>query len=186
MRSFVAVDLAPELRRPLVQLLKKLPRSQEVRWCTPDQLHVTLKFLGEVDAGRLKQVCEIVARTAGQLEPFAIRLSGLGGFPSRRSPRVAWCGIEDPTGSCARWVGLADPQFAALGFEAETRAFTPHITLGRSKSPAGSAAMREVLEGDAELPALQMTVNEIVLFESRLSPQGARYIRTQTARVGPG
>jgi 2'-5' RNA ligase len=184
MRSFVAVDLGPELRRPLVGLLKELPRTRDVRWCTQDQLHVTLKFLGEVDQARLKQVCDIVARSSRQLAPFQIRLSGLGGFPSPRSPRVLWCGIDDPSGSCARWVSLADPQFTALGFEAETRAFTPHITLGRSKSPQGAAAMREVLERTAALPAVEMTVSEIVLFESRLSPAGARYIRVQTSPLG--
>ncbi|NLG41695.1 MAG: RNA 2',3'-cyclic phosphodiesterase [Phycisphaerae bacterium] len=184
MRSFVAVDLAPELRRPLVRLLQELPRVRDVRWCTQDQLHVTLKFLGEVDQGRLKQVCEIVAQTSAQIEPFQIRLAGLGGFPSRRSPRVLWCGVEDPTGSCARWVALSEPQFTALGFEAETRDFTPHITLGRSKSPAGAAAMREVLERTAALPTVEMTVKDIVLFESRLSPAGARYIRVQTSPLG--
>jgi 2'-5' RNA ligase len=184
MRSFVAVDLEPEVRRPLVRLLKELPRTRDVRWCTQDQLHVTLKFLGEVDEVRLKQVCKIVAQTSLLIPPFQIRLAELGGFPSRRSPRVLWCGIDDPTGSCARWVSLADPQFAALGFEAESRAFAPHITLGRSKSPAGAAAMREVLERTAALPAAEMTVSEIVLFESRLSPAGARYIRVQTSPLG--
>jgi RNA 2',3'-cyclic 3'-phosphodiesterase len=184
MRSFVAVDLAPELRRPLVRLLGELPRCRDVRWCTQDQLHVTLKFLGEVDQARLKQVCDIVAQTSREIPPFQIRLTELGGFPSSRSPRVLWCGIDDPAGSCARWVSLADPKFVALGFEAETRAFTPHITLGRSKSPEGAAAMREVLERAAELPAIEMTVGEIVLFESRLSPAGARYIRVQTSPLG--
>jgi len=184
MRSFVAIELSPALREPLVRLLAKLPRSRDVRWCTPEQLHVTLRFLGEVDEVRLPQVCRIVSEVSAGLGAFEMQLSGLGCFPSQRQPRVLWCGIEDRSRGCARWVEAADPRFEQLGFERETRAFTPHVTLGRSKSAAGSAVLRSVLAQAVKLPPVAMTARSVVLFESRLLPQGAQYRAVHQAWLG--
>ncbi len=175
MRCFVAIELSPELRQPLVHLLRQLPRTPGARWVTADQLHVTLKFLGEVGEGQVDAVCGAIRTASAQVEPFRARLGALGGFPSPRSPRVLWCGFDDPGGHSVRWVELADPLLADLGFEAEARAYTPHITLGRSKSPDGAVAMRQVLESAASPSAGEMTVQQVVLFESRLSPRGAQY-----------
>ena len=185
MRCFVAVELDPALRRPLVGLLRRqLPRTRDVRWCTEQQLHVTLKFLGEVSDGQLSAVCDVVAAAAEFVQPFSVRLSGLGCFPTVRNPRVLWCGVEDESDGCARWVELADPLFEDLGFPRETRRFHPHITLGRSKSPAGGDVMRRVLEEVSAPATPAMTVEQLVVFESRLAPGGAQYTPRFTARLG--
>jgi len=186
MRCFVAVELSPALREPLLRLLRDLPRLSEVRWCTEDQLHVTLKFLGEVADVQLPAVSEVLKSAAVAVEPFSIQLGGLGGFPSPRSPRVVWCGLADPTRGCARWVERADPRLGELGFPREERAFTPHITLGRSKSRGGSAALGRVLEGAMTPPAVEMQVTDVVLFESRLGPQGAQYYPLMKVPLGAG
>jgi 2'-5' RNA ligase len=186
MRGFVAVELSPELRRPLVGVLRKLPRTREVRWCTENQLHVTLKFLGEVSTAQIPRVCAAIQAAAAEVAPFAIKLGGLGCFPSARSPRVLWCGITDAQGGCARWVAAADPLLAELGFAPEQRAFTPHITLGRSKSRAGGEVMQEVLEDAGPFPDVVMQVDKVVLFESRLLPGGAQYTPVATAQLGAG
>jgi 2'-5' RNA ligase len=185
-RCFVAVELASAVRKPLLRLLRELPRSREVRWCGEEQLHVTLKFLGEVSDVKRDRVCEVMADTSGQIQPFAIRVGGLGCFPSPRSPRVLWCGVEDRSDGCARWVKLADPLLAELGFEPEARAFTPHVTLGRSRSRNGGAALQRVLETSALAPGVEMEVGEVVLFESRLLPQGAQYRLIQRVPLGGG
>ncbi len=185
MRSFVAVELSDDCRAPLVRILRALPRQRDVRWCTTDQLHVTLKFLGEVDDARLPPVIDVVERISAAGAPFTIRLGRLGAFPSPRSPRVLWCGLEDPAGGCARWVQAADPLFEALGFPREDRAYTAHITLGRSKGPAGSAALAQALAAAGPVPPLELLVDHVVLFESRLRPSGAEYVPTARARLGP-
>jgi 2'-5' RNA ligase len=185
MRCFVAVELDPVLRNPLVRLLREqLPRTRDVRWCTEQQLHVTLKFLGEVADERIPKVCEVVAAASAQLQPFAIRLSSLGCFPSPNNARVLWCGIEDPTAGCQRWLTLADPPLAELGFERERRAYHAHITLGRSRTRDGSAVIRRVLETVPPPPPNEMTVEHVVLFESRLGAGGARYYPVSTAALG--
>lgn len=185
MRCFVAVELEEALRRPLVALLdRKLPRSRDVRWCTEQQLHVTLKFLGEIADGRIPAVCEAVAAAAEFVEPFTLNLAGLGCFPSERSPRVLWCGVEDAGEGCARWVELADPLFEELGVPRETRRFHPHVTLGRSRGPAGGDVLRRVLKEVSAPSTPTMTVGEVVLFESRLAPGGAQYTPRLKARLG--
>lgn len=165
-------------------LREQLPRTRDVRWCTEQQLHLTLKFLGEVRDGQLPAVSAAVAQAAGQVEPFSLRLAALGCFPSPRNPRVLWVGVEDSSAGCARWVELAEPLFEPLGFPRETRAFHAHVTLGRSKGPAGSEVMRRVLDELAAPPPREMTVKEIVLFESRLDPRGARYTPQLRTRLG--
>jgi 2'-5' RNA ligase len=184
MRSFVAIELDPPLRGPLIRLLReRLPRTRDVRWCTEQQLHLTLKFLGEARDEQLSAVCDALAAAAADIEPFPLRLAGLGCFPAPRNPRVLWCGVEDEAGGCARWLAAADPLLEELGFPRETREFHPHITLGRSKSSAGAGVIRRVLEEATPPPPREMTVGEIVLFESRLSPRGAQYTPRFKARL---
>ncbi len=185
MRTFIAVELEPALREPLVKLLRKdLPRDRSVRWCAENQLHVTLKFLGEIDDGQLAGVGEVVRDVCARTEPFSIRLGGLGCFPSLRSAHVLWCGLEDATAGCRHWVELADPLLEKLGFEREMRAFTPHITLGRSKARGGARVLQRALEILASPAAGEMRVQQIVVFESRLLPTGAEYRPVFTAALG--
>ena len=185
MRTFIAIELEPPQRQPLIKLLHEVfPKSHDVRWCSENQLHITLKFLGEVRPEQLPAVCDAAQTASRQVAPFTLRVKGLGGFPTPSSPRVLWCGIEDPTESCRRWVELADPLFAQLGFEPENRAFTAHITLGRSKSPAGNRLMREMLETAPPPETGPMTVREVIVYESQLRPTGAVY--TPQAKLALG
>ncbi|MBN2445955.1 MAG: RNA 2',3'-cyclic phosphodiesterase [Phycisphaerae bacterium] len=184
MRCFVAVELDHATRRPLVKLIdERLPRTRDVRWCTGQQLHVTLKFLGEVREQDLQPVCAVVKAAADQVTPFPLALTRLGAFPNARSPRVMWCGVRDDHGGCRRWLELADPLLADLGFERESRAFSPHITLGRGKSAAGARLMREQLESLASPTAPETLVREVVLYESLLKPGGAEYRPLLTASL---
>ncbi len=185
MRTFIAVELEPALRSPLVKLLKQVfPASPEVRWCTQDQLHITLKFLGEVSDPQFGSVCEAVTAVSAQVEPFSVRIKGLGCFPDPRRPRVLWCGVEDLSDGCRRWVELADPLLTKLGFQPENRVFTPHITLGRARSPAGGRVFQSVLQSAPPPETEAMRVREVVVFESRLLPSGAQYRPAFKAPLG--
>jgi len=176
MRCFAAISLSDALRGALGALVARWSaRADGLRWCRPEQLHVTLWFLGEVKAADVASVCAAVAAAARSVEPFEISLTSVGCFPSARNPRVLWCGLDDPEQGCARWVAAAAPLLAALGFPAEARAFKPHITLARSNSPAGGASIGRVLEAAHPVGAASMHVEEFVLYESVLGPGGARY-----------
>jgi 2'-5' RNA ligase len=193
MRTFIAVELEPAVRAPVVKLLRGLPADRDVRWCTEHQLHVTLKFLGDVrEAGgrdahpTLVDVCAAAAAASRQVEPFTIRIRGLGCFPSPHSPRVLWCGVDDPAGGCKRWVELADPLFTELGFPPEQRGFTPHITLGRVKGAGGGGVFQRVLEEAVPPLTPEMQATHVTVFESQLLPTGAVYKVVTTAALGAG
>lgn len=185
MRTFIAIELEEAQRRPLLKLLREVfPADRDVRWCSEHQLHITLKFLGEVGDAQIAKVCDAAAAASAQIEPFAIRVRGLGCFPGPRNPRVLWCGVDDPAGGCRRWVELADPLFTALGFPPEGRAFTPHITLGRSRSTAGGRVFQRVLETAPPPDTATLEVQRVVVFESRLLPGGAQYKPLATVPLG--
>ena len=185
MRCFVAIELDQTLHHPLARMLREqLSHSRDVRWCGPQQLHVTLKFLGEARDEQLTSLCEAISAASEFIEPFSIRMEGLGCFPTPRNPKVIWCGLDDPERGCTRWLDLADPLFVELGFQGDTRAYHPHITLGRAKTPAGAKLIRETLD-QVEVPAVPaMKVMQVVLFESRFAPTGARYTPRFKARLG--
>ncbi len=184
MRCFVAVELDTALRRQLLAVLRRLPRERGVRWCGEHQLHVTLKFLGDVADRDTPDICKAVAAAAERVEPFVITLGPLGCFPNTRNPRVLWCGIDDPDEGCARWLATADPLLSNLGLPPETRPLRPHITLGRSRGPDGSRIIQRVLADPPVPDAVTMSVEHVVLFESVLSPRGARYTPRLTAPLG--
>jgi len=174
-RAFIAIDLAPEIKERLQALVRDLRDTRaDVRWVEAGGMHLTLKFLGEIDDGQTLRVREILASAASKHRPFALRLDGTGAFPNERSPRVLWVGCE------------AGPELAALqeeiekalepqGFGREARAFKPHLTLGRVKGLVRIDKAMAELAKHREGSYGGMTVGKIALFESVLRPQGAEY-----------
>ena len=143
-----------------------------------------MKFLGQVADEQLPAVCDAVQAASSEIAPFSVRCAGLGCFPAPLNPRVLWCGLEDPAEGCARWVAAAEPRLADLGFKPEARAYTPHVTLARSKSRAGNSILRRILEDTAAPRCEELVVRQVVLFESRLDRSGACYVSMATTRLG--
>lgn len=176
MRLFVALNL-PKKERDRIHRASRTLRDQElpVRWIEADKYHLTLKFLGEVRAERLPGIEAILARVARRSPPFVVDLSGFGAFPTVRRPNVLWLGVEPtPALRCLKqdveW-GLGD-----AGFERETRAFHPHLTLGRVERENGAGAFRGLDEFLAELPyAGSVQVTSVELMRSQTSREGAQY-----------
>jgi 2'-5' RNA ligase len=183
LRTFIAIELDEALKRSLVRVLDSLPRSRDVRWVRETQLHITLRFLGAIEGSRVQDVVAIMTEASAAIAPFPVRLAGLGCFPSPRRPRVLWAGIEDPGDRAASWVALVEPRLRAAGFEGENRPFSPHVTLGRSQSPAGSDRLRRALDQTPKPQTAEMLVREVVLFESRLLPGGAQYTPLARTRL---
>jgi 2'-5' RNA ligase len=182
-RLFVACELSDEVRRALAAVQDGLRRttSLRLRWVRPEGIHITLKFLGEVEAARVEEI----ERTLGAaVEPFEARVcpAGLGGFGESRL-RVVWVGME---GDVDRLVGLAacvDEALSALGFPRERRPFAAHLTLARVPDEASleeRRALARLLE-DHKIPQLKpMTLTEVHLIRSILGPGGSAYQRLAT------
>jgi len=176
MRLFIAIDLPDSVRAALAREQARLrdgcARSRDIRWTRPEGLHLTLKFLGQVEATRVTDVTEAL-NALGPYETFEIEVGGFGFFPSARRPRVFWVGSQATPvlGELARRVEAA---MEPLGFAREDRPFQPHLTLarleGQRPQPELDAAVQK---GEASFG--RFTVTEFFLFESKLRPGGAEY-----------
>lgn len=185
MRLFIAVNFTAKDRQRMHRAGRKMREAElPVRWEDVDQLHMTLKFLGEVRSEMLDPVKEAVARVAEKTPPFALRMSGAGAFPTLRRPRVVWLGAEaSPELRCLKhdleW------ELAPLGFQREVRAFHPHVTLGRAKKDARAGDFRDFEELVAGVSyKAEIPIRTVDVMESHLSARGSRYERRMAAKLG--
>jgi RNA 2',3'-cyclic 3'-phosphodiesterase len=184
LRLFIAADLPPDLLEDLNHSLAPVrarPEVESARWTAPANQHVTLKFLGWVDAEALDGVAGTLAAVATAHEPSTISLAGLGAFPSERRARVLWVGLDDPAGLLAALAQDLESSLMPLGFEAEQRAFTPHLTLARFKPPASLVG---VLSEQPRVAEPRFEVGHLALYRSHLHPKGARYEVLGTIPLG--
>lgn len=176
MRTFIAIELNDELRFALERIISRVERTgADIKWVRPRSMHLTLKFLGEIDPGEgLAKVETALAGIVQEHAGFNLALEGTGVFPPSGRPRVFWAGLEDKPELRSLQSDL-ETALAGLGFPVEKRGFTPHLTLGRVRGPAGSSEAAEALEKCNGAVTGTLRVDKIVLFESILKPQGAEH-----------
>lgn len=175
MRLFLAVALEDAVKRALRQAQRALASFDSlVRWTTQDQMHLTLKFLGEVEDGRVPDLSAAAECSAAESSSCTLMLAAPGCFPPRGRVRVVWAGLEEPTGVLASCQVAAEEHFGRLGFPREARPFSPHLTLGRVRDDRSDGALRRAV-AEVEIAATHQPVTELCLFQSTLTPQGARY-----------
>lgn len=193
LRLFVAVELPAGAQESLAATVGQLRglTPAGVRWVNPAGIHLTLKFLGEVDGGMVEPLVGALQEAAAGMDMTALplHLDGLGVFPNRREPRVIWAGVGGDLDTLAEVQRRVEAAAARLGLARERRAFRPHLTLGRVRDGVDPAARRElgavVAEQGASLAAeYAWEVEEISLIRSVLTPQGAVYTTLVTARLG--
>lgn len=185
MRLFIAINFTAKDRRRMYSAGRTMREADlPVRWVDVDQLHVTLKFLGEVRPERVPQVKEAVARVAEKTQPFSIRLRGAGAFPTMRRPKVIWLGVEASAELRCLKHDL-EWELAPLGFDREVRSFHPHVTLGRATATARAGDFRDF---ESLVNAMsfdrEVTLRTVDIMESHLSAKGARYQKQLTAKLG--
>jgi 2'-5' RNA ligase len=176
MRTFIAIDLSPDIKASLAGLVGRLaPLSREVKWLRQDSMHLTLKFLGETDERRSGQVESLLSSVVPKYGPIPLTVSGTGAFPpGSRTPRILWAGVQ-----AAPLLSLLQEEIETgcetLGFARETRPFSPHLTLGRVKSPVGLAPVLQEFDKNREAAFGKMIVGRLTFFRSTLKPSGAEY-----------
>jgi len=175
-RAFLAVDLPDTLRPQLALVQGELKKSNaDVRWVQVGNIHLTLKFFGNVPDAEIDPITQAARESAESQAPFQLQVTNAGAFPNMKSPRVIWVGLGGDVIPLAQMYHKLEKAFAALGHLPEGRAFNPHLTLGRVKSPVNRHRLALALE---KLPPLNwppFQVNEIILFKSTLTPQGSIY-----------
>ena len=177
MRTFVAIELNESVRRRLLQAIGTLQNGAEgVRWVREDQLHLTLKFIGELDERDLPDAIECLQEATAGVEPFTMRIEGLSGFPPRGTPRVVHIGVEEPTGALMTLHDAVEENLAeAVGVKPESRRYIPHITLGRVKKRSLCPSLDKMQDALQVDDFGEVEVDSMVLMKSDLKPTGAVY-----------
>lgn len=175
MRTFVAIELPAQIKEQIASVQAELKKtSAQVSWVKPDNIHVTLKFLGEVSEEKIDAVYSATQVGCQGRKTFRISLKGLGGFPNLKRPRVIWVGTSQGEKELVDLQSRIETELEKKGFPKEERKFTPHFTIGRIKFPKGIETLSEKVER-AEFATPEFEVKEIVIMQSQLHPSGAIY-----------
>ena len=181
-RSFVAILLSEELRLAVADEVNRLcPLSRSVRWVPHQNLHLTLKFLGDLAPEELDQASAGLGDAAAGVAPFTLVLHGLGAFPGLERPRVIWVGVAEGAKETQALQSRVEAALAQRGFVREGRPYSPHLTIGRVGNPRGLESLRTAIVRDAHQRFGTLHVSAVSLMRSDLSPGGARY--TELAAV---
>lgn len=189
MRTFLAIEIPAEIRRALAAEIERLDRrlpSDTIRWVRPASIHLTLKFLGEVDRSTLNGVEQVVRPVTDTTPRMDLTVAGFGVFPRVARPRVLWVGVDEGSGHLSSLWRQLERELANLEFEPDRHRFAPHLTLGRVQRGLGGRARQELstaLEA-IEIGSLgEMEAAEVTLFHSDLRPTGAVYTPLATFRL---
>ena len=183
MRAFIAVDITPATIDKISTALEPLKsRLNGLRWVTPSNIHLTLKFLGNVDEKKISAIGEALADTLHPFQRFTINAKGLGVFPSIKKPRVLWVGLDG--NELTTLAAAVDSALAPLGFSRDEKIFTPHLTVGRwRQTERFDAEFEQELRNWRHYEFGATLVNEVILFESVLQPAGAIYHRLKVVTL---
>jgi len=187
-RAFIAVDLSPETRKGLEQVSAELKRripGGALRWVPVENIHLTLKFLGDVSVTNIDVLNKIIDAVAALHHSFDISIGGIGAYPRILHPRVIWVGMEAPSELPAIQHGL-EIETARIGYAPEERPFSPHLTLGRVSRNASGQEIHQISEvlKTYKVGFLGVTrVESLHLFRSDLNPGGAVYTRLHSAQL---
>jgi len=175
-RTFIAIELSTENQSKLSQIQKELKTSgADVKWVKPENIHLTLKFLGETKISIIENINKAIQETANEFEKFSFELNELGAFPKIQFPRVIWINAQEPTGTIIKIVSELEDRLEKLGFAKEEREFTAHITIGRVRSSQGRIQLVDKLKEVKLSQPLIQEVNNLTLFKSTLMPSGPIY-----------
>lgn len=188
MRLFIALDIPEEARSLLAAIVEEhrgdLP---EARWVKAENLHITLKFIGDYEEEKLDRLSNEIRKTAALGSSFRAALGGCGGFPSSRKARVLWVGMRDGQEEAAVMAGKLDSRLEKAGVERESRPFRGHLTLARLRRPLDCSSLLERMEEESKpLTDMFFEVREMTLYRSILGPGGPTYVSLEKIALGEG
>lgn len=186
-RTFIAVEISSEIRGKTQKLISALAASSaNVKWVEAESLHVTLKFLGNVELLEVPELCQAVAEAVADLPPFDVQFCGAGAFPSLERPRTVWVGMTRGTAEMVALHDALQNRLAELGFRSDGRRFRPHLTIGRvrSSSPTEVRELACLLADQQDFVGGSGDVSEVVVFSSEAGREGPVYEPLSHAELG--
>ena len=183
MRTFIAIELSEQIRNSLGQIQSHLKYSgADVKWVEKENIHLTLKFLGEVSEDKAKEIKLALDEIGRNTKSFEISLKDIGAFPKIDFPRVIWAGLDKGAKESTELAKRIDDALSKIGFQKESRPFAAHLTIGRVRSAKNKEALKEKLI-NYKLSALSYKISSLTLFQSRLTPQGPIYIKLHEIKL---
>jgi len=176
-RVFIAIEMPSEVRARLAEHSKSLRQmNPDVRasWARQENLHLTVKFLGEIPIARMEALSLAAEAATREIDQFDLIVGSCGAFPGQGQPRVLWIGIEDQSGKLARLHKALEKECAKAGFAREARPFHPHLTIARVRQPRGSRTLAQ-LHKQSGFASESVAVSELVVIRSELSSEGSKY-----------
>jgi len=175
LRTFIAVTIPDSVREKIAEFQEELKQhGADVKWVRPESIHITLKFLGDVEEERIDEVARAVQRAVEGVKPFPVSVGGAGTFPNDRRPRVLWVGVEESAEKLADLAMRIDGELSVLGFERERRKYSGHLTIGRVRSPNRIGPTVEAMHS-VEFEGGVFEAAEVLFVKSDLKPTGAVY-----------
>lgn len=184
-RTFLALDLDASIRRAIVAAADQLPVGEsKVSWVAPQNLHVTMKFLGDVPDADVMGVCRAVEDAAAELAPVTFDVAGLECIPSRGPVKMVWAGVCESGRTLTNTFAGLESAMEALGFDVERRAFRPHVTVGRFRYCSDPGGIRQAAArlGDEQFGT--QSAGEVVVYSSQLTKQGPVYAAMARCKLG--
>jgi 2'-5' RNA ligase len=187
-RSFIAVELPDELKLALTRLQTQLKTGSQapVKWVDPYNIHLTLKFLGDISTDMVGKITVVIEEAAGGIPPFRLEVKGLGVFPSFKRVQVVWVGVTGEVEQLSRLQRRIDSGLASLGFAPESRPFTPHLTLARVRdraTPQERQNLGQLIDSTSFQTAGHFNVDSVQLMRSQLTREGAVYSRIGSVKL---
>lgn len=178
MRAFIAIELPEGLQKKLSDFVEILKNPHDkISWVSSKNIHLTLKFLGDVSIDDIESIKNIIQEVANRYSPFEAIVKEAGVFPSQRNPRVVWIGIENGKDNCRNIYTNLEDKLVSIGIPKEERDFTPHITIGRVKYIKDINIFSNLITEHSEDLFGNLRVDSISLIKSTLTPEGAVYER---------
>jgi len=187
-RSFIAIELPEEVKSGLHRLQAELTLAQYtfVKCVSPEGIHLTLKFLGNISPQKVAEITRVMEQASQVVSPFQLHITEVGAFPNMRRPRVLWVGIKGEVDKLIGWQQRIDEGLVPLGFAKEARPFTPHLTLARLRdncSPGDRLHFGEMFARAHAEVDYKFTVTSLNLMRSQLFPSGAVYSRLAEVKL---
>ncbi len=186
LRTFIAVELPNDIHDSLQKLQNNLKDSMpDVRWTKYGNIHLTLKFLGDIESSKVDKISVSIQNVANEFLPFTVSLARIGAFPNSRKPSIIWVGIEEGSGEIVQIANRIESSMEKLGFAKEKRPFRPHLTIGRIRELKHPSIMAKSLENNEIGEIGRFRVEKLSFIKSQLDPSGSIYTTLSEALLKP-
>ncbi len=177
-RTFLAIDLPEGIKRGISGLQDRLKRDEcHIGWVRPEAIHLTLKFLGEIDEKGVPEIEAAITKATKGFVPFNLRIMGLGVFPNLKKPGIIWLGINEEGDNLLRLQSRIEEEMEKIGHPREERGFKPHLTIGRVRDPSGLKGLIDAIESEKEVDLGGFETEAVLIMRSDLRPEGPTYTR---------